>query len=274
MKLVHPQLRSVSVVLLLAAALVANGCKENKPQGAGLVVADAGPAPVPEGGALDLSKCTGCQAPAARTWTFEGVYRDAACTEPLAQATVPACAVVDALAATSLSYVDEVGLRKANEVATGVTLKDQIAADAPRFRKTAKTCVRANEGAIDVTPASCFGQRVCRDEGGALSCATCRTFASGCPDFEETRLYASYDDPGLKAKPSTGGNVGRLSQCCAAIGAEARRLGASPEGGMLLGVAAQCQLLVNAAGPNGTAPELSALRAALAGRNIPGCAGL
>lgn len=265
--------------LLLAGALAA--CKDKpNPTGTGLVVADASTTPPAEAGAaVDINQCVGCQLAPIPAWTFEGVYRDATCTQPLAQLTAPACAVIPALGSASLTYVDEVGLRKANENAT-VTFAEQVAPEAPRYRKagaTGKACVRSNEGAVDVTPAGCSNARACRDQAGALVCTGCRTFANGCPDFEETRFYATINDPGLKAagaKPGGAGNLGRLGQCCAALASEAKRLGASPEGGMLLSAAAQCTALVNAAGPNGNAPELGALRAALAGRSVPAvCAG-
>ncbi len=260
---------------LLAFALI-GACKEKTPTPpTGIVAAEAGVAVPAEAGAVDIAQCAGCQLAPIPAWTFEGIYRDATCTEPLAQLTAPACAVVPALGSTTFTYVDTVGLRKANETAT-VTLAEQIAPGAPRFRKAGTVCVRANEGAVDVTPMSCANARVCRDPGGALACTGCRTFANGCPDFEETRLYATIVDPGIKGTPAQGGggNLARLGQCCAALAAEARRLGASPEAGVLLSAAAQCQALVNAAGPNGNAPELGALRAALAGRQVPAvCAG-
>ena len=275
------RVRSVGVASALAAAALLCGlgaCKDQPQPGAGLVVADASTsAPAADAATVDISQCAGCQLAPIPAWTFEGVYGDAKCTDPLGQITVPACTVVPALGATSLTYVDAMGLRKANETAN-VTLLAQIAAEAPRYRKASdgKGCVRANEGATDITPTSCAAQRACRDESGGLTCATCRKLASGCPDYEATRLYASVDDPGIKGKPATGGggNVGRLGQCCAALATQARALGASPEGGMLLAVAAQCQALVAQAGPTGNAPELGALRAALAGRNVPAvCAG-
>lgn len=267
-------------IALFAALLLSGlcGCKDHTTPGAGLVVADAGAAATtPDAATVDISQCAGCQLAPIPAWTFEGIYSDAKCTLPLGQITVPACTVVPALGAVSLTYVDEVGLRKANETAT-VTLLAQIPVEAPRYRKASdgKGCVRANEGATDITPASCAGQRACRDQSGGLTCATCRTFANGCPDFEETRLYGSVDDPGIKGKAATGsgGNVGRLGQCCAALATQAKALGSSPEGGMLLAAAAQCQVLVRQAGPTGNAPELGALRAAMAGRNIPAvCAG-
>jgi hypothetical protein len=267
-----PRRTHLAFALLLLAA-----CKDpDKTQGTGMV-ADAATAAVvaPEAGPPDITQCPGCQLAPIPSWTHEGIYRDATCTEPLAQLTAPACAVVPALGSISLTYVDEVGLRKTNETAT-VVLVEQVAAESPRYRKAGKGCARANEGAVDITPMGCGGARACRDQAGALTCTTCRTFASGCPDFEETRLYATINDPGLKtAKAGTGGgNGGRLAQCCAQLAAEARRLGASPEAGLLLSAAAQCTVLANQAGPNGTAPELGALRAALAGRNLPAvCAG-
>lgn len=255
-------------------------CKETpKPQGAG-IVADAGPATPGEAGtgaaAVDITQCAGCQLAPIPGWTFEGIYRDPTCTEPLAQLTAPACALVPALGSASLTYVDQVGLRKANETAT-VTLAEQVAPETARYRKAGTACVRANEGAVDVTPMSCANARACRDQGGALTCTACRTFANGCPDYEETRLYSTITDPGLKAGTAVaggGGNVGRLGQCCTALANQAKALGASPEAGMILSAAAQCTALVRAAGPNGNAPELGALRAALAGRNLPAvCAG-
>jgi hypothetical protein len=265
---------AAALVLLLAA------CEDKgKAPGAGVVAAgDAATATdaAASAAAFDITQCPGCQLAPIPAWTFEGVYREATCTEPLAQLTAPACAAVPALGSVSLTYVDEVGQRKANETAT-VTLAEQIAPEAPRFRKAGKACVRANEGAVDVTPMSCAGARVCRDPAGALGCAKCRTFPGGCPDLEETRLYASITDPGLQAGKGAGGGGGslaRLQQCCAALGAEARRMGASPEAGLLLAAAAQCSALVASAGPSGNAPELGALRGALAGRSVPAvCAG-
>lgn len=183
----------------------------------------------------------------------------------------PACAVVPALGQASINYVDEVGPRKAGSSAA-VTLKEQIGPAANRYRKAGNVCVRANEGAVDLTPVNCAGQRVCRDASGALACANCRTFASGCADYEESRMYAAIDDPN---KPKVGGggdSLARLRQCCAAISAEATRQGNAPE---LLSAAASCNMLVAAAGPNGNAPELAAVRSMLGGRQLPAvCAGL
>lgn len=263
------------VASAVLALLLLSACKEKETPGAGIVV-EAGAVAPADAGPVDITQCAGCQLAPIPAWTFEGIYRDATCAEPIAQLTAPACAVVPALGSASLSYIDEVGSRKAGEIAT-VTLAEQIAPEAPRYRKTTKGCVRANESATDVTPMTCASARVCRDQAGALTCTTCRTFANGCPDFEETRLYATINDPGLKgvkAAAGGGGNVGRLGQCCTALASEAKRLGSSPEAGMLTSAAAQCSALVAAAGPNGTAPELGALRGLLAGRNVPAvCAG-
>jgi hypothetical protein len=265
--------RRHSATALVAFVILVAACKKDPPPGAGLVGSDASVpvAAAADAGAVDITQCAGCQLAPIPAWTFEGIYRDATCTEPLAQLTAPACAVVPALGSASLTYVDQVGLRKANETTT-VTLAEGVAPGAPRYRKAGTVCARANEGAVDVTPASCANARVCRDPSGALTCTGCRTFANGCPDFEETRLDATITDPGLKATPGQGG--ARLAQCCAGLAAQGRALGASPEAGVLLSAAAQCTALVNAAGPNGNAPELGALRTVLAGRNIPGCAGL
>ncbi len=69
-------------------------------------------------------------------------------------------------------------------------------------------------------------------------------------------------------------NVTRLRQCCAQLAVEARKLGASPEAGILLGAAGQCNALATQAGASGTAPEMGAIRTALKGRTVPPvCAG-
>lgn len=81
-------------------------------------------------------------------------------------------------------------------------------------------------------------------------------------------------DTGADVKPKYTGpgvstNVARLRQCCNALNAEAKRLGASPEAGMFSNAAAQCNVIANGVGPNGNAPELGTIRTLLAGRTIP-----
>lgn len=266
-------LRELGLFTLTLFALA--GCPQ-KDQPSGLVAeagtsaapVDAGVAPI-----ADISQCAGCQLAAQGGWTFEGIYSDATCTTPVAQQTVPSCAVVPAVGAVSITYVDTVGGRKAGETAN-VTLTEQLAPTATRYRKAGNVCVRANEGATDLAPAGCAGQRVCRDSTGMLACTGCRTFANGCPDHEETRLYAAINDPTAKAGGGGGGGGGNLGQCCAALAAEAKRLGNSPEAGVLAQAAAQCSAL---AGKGGTtnSPEVAVLKTMLAGRKVPPvCAGL
>lgn len=262
-----------AIVLSLTAVGLLIACKPDK-QGAGMVVeGGAASAAVPSAApvataAVDPGQCQGCAMAVTPTWTFEGIYSDAQCNEPLAQAPHPACAAITAMGKTTFTYVDAVGLRKAGENAT-INLAAEVAPNAARFRKAGNTCVKANEAATPLTPAGCAGKKVCRDAAGALTCdpGACRTLNNGCPNYEETRMYATIDDPGLKAKGGGGG--GNLAACCAAIVAEAKRLGPSPEAGLLMSAAATCQALAAQAGPSGTAPELGALRAALAGRQVP-----
>lgn len=269
-------MKRLFVALTAVLSLVPDACKDKDsgvPDAAttGLTTT----ATPPDAGSVDIMQCAACQLAATSAWTFEGIYADQTCTVPIAQAVVPACAKVPVGGQVQLTYVDEVGLRKAGTSAA-VTVGAAMAPAAPRFRKNGKGCVPANESATLVTPTDCSDARICRSESGPLGCAACRTLANGCPDFEETRLYAAITDPGLKAAQGGGGggNLAGLQRCCAAIAAEAKRLGAAPEAGVLMSAAAQCSALVAAAGPNGTAPEMSALKSMLAGRSIPGCTGL
>jgi hypothetical protein len=269
------RLRLCAAWLFTLALVSVTACKENQGQAeAGALVPVATPAAEAGPVQVDITQCAGCTLAAQPAWTFEGIFADPTCTEPLAQLVSSACAVIPAVGPTSITYLDEVGGRKAGETAN-ITLTAQVPAG-QHYRKAGTACVKANEAAVDVTPMNCAGQRVCRDATGALVCAGCRTFANGCPDFEETRMYASITDDKIKAaKGGQADSLGRLRQCCAAIAAEGKRLGASPEGGVLIAAAAQCNGLVASAGPSGTAPELSAVRSLLAGRQLPAvCAGL
>ncbi len=278
-----PSKKQLATVLFLFAFPLTGALACGKGNtGAGMVpdasvtttVADAGAVAV-----ADINSCTACQqgASAPQTWTFAGIYSDPQCTVPLAQMVAASCAQIPSVGPVSLTYSDEVGVRKANEAAQ-VTLTEQVAPEAPRFRKAGTACVKANEGAVALTPINCGGFRVCRDANGTLTCSatSCRTLSNGCPDFEETRMYAGINDPGMKTATGGGGggNLARLKQCCNALAAEAKRLGASPEAGMINTAAQQCTALVAQAGPTGTAPELGAIRTMLAGRNVPAvCAG-
>jgi hypothetical protein len=265
-----------SFTLLVAAAALFVACKEKEPAG---LVADAAPlatTPVDAGPpAVDIMQCAGCAQAAQPAWQFAGIYRDEQCTDPVAQTAPSACAVIAAPGPAPVTFIDEAPGHKAGETAN-VTLSEQLAPEAPRFRKAGTKCVRANEMAVNLTPMGCAGQRVCRDVTGGLTCTgSCRTLSTGCPDFEETRMYAVIG--GNKARPAASGgsnSLARLRECCNQLSAEARRLGASPEAGVLASAAAQCVATVNAAGPNGTAPELGLIRNLLAGRNLPAvCAG-
>ena len=68
---------------------------------------------------------------------------------------------------------------------------------------------------------------------------------------------------------ATNTNVARLKQCCAALGTQAKTMGASPEAGMFLQAAAQCSTMAASLGPGVNAPETGAIKSALAGRTVP-----
>jgi hypothetical protein len=68
-------------------------------------------------------------------------------------------------------------------------------------------------------------------------------------------------------------NQAKILACCAAIRAQARQLGPmSPEGAQLNMIAGSCEGFARQVGTGGNAPEFAALRAALGGKNVPGCA--
>lgn len=94
------------------------------------------------------------------------------------------------------------------------------------------------------------------------------------PVEEDAGVDAGADAGPKKYGPAVNANVARLKQCCAALGAQAKQLGASPEAGMLQQAAAQCSAMAGQAGASGNAPELGVLRTLLAGRTVPAvCAG-
>jgi hypothetical protein len=81
------------------------------------------------------------------------------------------------------------------------------------------------------------------------------------------------------ARPHSNGtptntNTARIRLCCNAIRGEAKKLGAAPEAMVLVGIAAQCDVLALQAS-SGSAPEFAQVRQMLKGRTIPNaCAGM
>jgi hypothetical protein len=104
-------------------------------------------------------------------------------------------------------------------------------------------------------------------------------------DAGVTQLEPLDDDSGPEAAPpapaghaggggSANANQYRIKQCCAAMRKQAAGMGASPEANILVGFAAQCDLIA-AQAVGGTAPEFGVLRQMIAGRTLPAaCAGL
>jgi hypothetical protein len=69
-------------------------------------------------------------------------------------------------------------------------------------------------------------------------------------------------------------NAARIRQCCSAIRHEAQKLGAAPEAVMLVGIAAQCDVLAGQV-TTGNAPEFGQVRTLLKGRTVPAaCSGM
>jgi hypothetical protein len=127
--------------------------------------------------------------------------------------------------------------------------------------------------------------------------AAMSVFALGCPkkppppvvedaappdpvvvDAGVTQLEPLDDDSGPETGPaapvrhgggsSTSGNAARIKQCCNAMRKQAAGMGASPEANMVIGLAAQCDLIA-AQAAGGTAPEFGAFRQMITGRTLP-----
>jgi hypothetical protein len=101
------------------------------------------------------------------------------------------------------------------------------------------------------------------------------------PLVEDAGDDADAADAADAAKRPTGPgmttNQARARQCCNALRAEAKRMGASPEAAQLNGLAGMCDTFAMQLGPTrgGEAPELAPLRQMLKGRTLPAaCSGL
>jgi len=103
-------------------------------------------------------------------------------------------------------------------------------------------------------------------------------------DAGVTQLEPLEDDAGPETGPAApvrhggggggGTNALRIKQCCNAMRKQATNMGASPEANIVLGLAAQCDL-VAAQAAGGTAPEFGAFRQMISGRTLPAaCSGL
>jgi hypothetical protein len=127
-------------------------------------------------------------------------------------------------------------------------------------------------------------------------------FLSGCPkkpapvveeaaapepevvDAGVTVLEPLEEDSGPEAGPvgparhggggSGSGNAAKIKQCCNGMRKQAAGMGASPEANIVIGLAAQCDMLA-AQAAGGTAPEFGAFRQMISGRTLPSaCSGL
>jgi hypothetical protein len=74
--------------------------------------------------------------------------------------------------------------------------------------------------------------------------------------------------------PPANTNAAAIKQCCAALRTEAKALGASPESGVLITLAGQCDQFAVAA-TSGNAPEFAAIRQMLSRGTMPAaCQGI
>jgi hypothetical protein len=136
-----------------------------------------------------------------------------------------------------------------------------------------------------------------------LLCVGVSLFTFGCPkktpppaadldagapevvDAGVTVLEPLDEDTGVDTGPPTppprrgsggggGTNAARIRQCCSAMRKQAANMGASPEANIVIGLAAQCDMLA-AQAAGGTAPEFGAFRQMISGRTLPAaCSGL
>jgi hypothetical protein len=94
------------------------------------------------------------------------------------------------------------------------------------------------------------------------------------PLEEPDAMVEDVVEAGKKYGPAVPTNVARLKQCCNQLSIQAKAMANSPEGGMFQQAATQCNTMAASLGPNAQAPEMGAIKALLAGRNIPAvCAG-
>jgi hypothetical protein len=104
--------------------------------------------------------------------------------------------------------------------------------------------------------------------------------AAPAPTPEVTELAPLVDEAGVAGfdagpKKMAGGGGGananqlKIKQCCSAMRAQAKQLGASPEANQLTAFAMQCDMIATQVGPTGSAPEFNQLRAVLKSLKLP-----
>jgi hypothetical protein len=69
--------------------------------------------------------------------------------------------------------------------------------------------------------------------------------------------------------PAVTPNQSKIAACCAAMRAQAKQLGSSPEAFQLNVAAAQCDVFAKQVGPQGTAPEFAQIRQILKSVRLP-----
>jgi hypothetical protein len=69
--------------------------------------------------------------------------------------------------------------------------------------------------------------------------------------------------------PAVPANTAKIEACCAAMRAQAKQLGSSPEAFQINAAAAQCDVFAKQVGPQGTAPEFAQIRQILKSVKLP-----
>ncbi len=195
----RPSARPRRVLLAITLLLVAHlGCKSGPTE---KNATPPEPTPLAAPAPVDITTCPACADAAERvSFTFAGVYLDAACKHPVAQGMVEACtpAKMPGAGGTIRAMIVEPmpGVKVKGDMAT-IGVQRIVSADEPLFLLRGGTCSPQPAG-IKRLPTECAaGGRVCRkadasgNATGTLGCSSCVLTANRCPAFEGAMAYVA-----------------------------------------------------------------------------------